>query len=269
MNRALPACLLLALLTVGTGAASEEAPDRPPLIRKQGRFFAWAQPKDWREGESMNGVNLESPDAERNAAFCVLFRSPGRSTPEAFARRVSMMLRVADFQLTRTNRIDGQPPGMVTSEVEFTFRDLVRGPRRGGAVVSIVQNMGQYDAYWQWYSTVPEKWESDRLWLPVIARSVQVTNPYELAGNNTILQPRNNPLDNSALIKSWEARSLSQDRISQATREGIMGYERVQSPTSGRYYEMPLETYNGARGGYLNPENPGEVLIKPDKSAVK
>ncbi|MDQ2977396.1 MAG: hypothetical protein M3R69_18540 [Acidobacteriota bacterium] len=53
---------------------------------------------------------------------------------------------------------------------------------------------------------------------------------------------------------------LSQDRIAKAQREGMMGYERMVSPTTGRYYNMPLETYDGTVGGYRNPNHPEEIL---------
>ena len=89
---------------------------------------------------------------------------------------------------------------------------------------------------------------------------MKVTNPELVAGTEMILVPRNNPLDNPALIKSWEAKGLSQDRISQATREGTMGYERLKSPASGRLYDLPLETYDSAKGGYHHPEDPSEIL---------
>ncbi len=247
-------------LALGSLTAAEEAGVRPVLIRKQGQCFSWALPKGWTDSESVNGVDINSPDRRQNAASCLLLRNPGRSTPEQFARRITQMLRLSDFKITKSTRLPDQVPNVVTAEIEFTCTDLVHGPRRGGATVAISQAYGQHGAFWQWYTTSPDRWEQDKLWLPAIARGVKVTNPTRIAGNDTIIQPRNNPLDNSSLIKSWEAKKLSQDRISQATREGTMGYERMKSPASGRLFEMPLETYDGAKGGYQNPEDPTEIL---------
>ena len=40
----------------------------------------------------------------------------------------------------------------------------------------------------------------------------------------------------------------------------MMGYERLVSPETGKYYNMPLETYDGTVGGYRNPDHPDEIL---------
>jgi hypothetical protein len=74
---------------------------------------------------------------------------------------------------------------------------------------------------------------------------------------------QNHPLDNSALIESWRQKGISEDRITQAWREGMMGYERTMDPITGKMHNMPIEAYNGAKGGYLNPEGPRELLVKP------
>lgn len=47
-----------------------------------------------------------------------------------------------------------------------------------------------------WAGTAAEDWERDRLWLAVLPRQVRIINPAGVAGNNTRLRPRNNPLDN-------------------------------------------------------------------------
>jgi hypothetical protein len=80
--------------------------------------------------------------------------------------------------------------------------------------------------------------------------------------NDQLLRPRNNPLDNSGLIESWRRKGVSEARISQAQREGMMGYERMRDPSTGRMYDMPLEAYDGAAGGYRNPVRPTELLVK-------
>ena len=251
--------VMLSLLVASCLAAADAA-SRPALIRKQGRYFSWAVPNGWRDSESTNGVDLNSPDGKRNAAFCMLLRNPGQSTPEQFAYRIAQLLQVRDFRISQVNRITGQPNGIVTAEMEFTYTDTRVGARCGSTTIAIAPGDGQYDAFWQWTCSTPETWAQDKLWLPVLARTVAVINTAGVAGNNTIIQPRNNPLDNSGLIKSWEAKNLSQDRISQARREATMGYERLKSPTTGQIYELPLETYDGTKGGYHNPERDSEIL---------
>jgi hypothetical protein len=59
---------------------------------------------------------------------------------------------------------------------------------------------------------------------------------------------------------------MSQDRIAKAQQEGIKGYERMVSPTTGQHYNMPLEAHDGTIGGYQKPNHPDEIL-KPTRPA--
>jgi hypothetical protein len=70
-------------------------------------------------------------------------------------------------------------------------------------------------------------------------------------------------MDHEALSGYWKEKGLSEDRIFQGQREGMMGYEEMESRETGRTYQMPLETYDATRGGYRNPDNPEELLEKP------
>jgi hypothetical protein len=87
-----------------------------------------------------------------------------------------------------------------------------------------------------------------------------MTNPVQVVGSGPTLTPRNQPLDNPALLEYWRQKGLSEYRISQAQREGTMGYERMKDSQTGRLYEMPLEAWDDAAGGYHNPQRPEEIL---------
>jgi len=89
---------------------------------------------------------------------------------------------------------------------------------------------------------------------------VTAIDPGNIAYQKQLIPVRNRPLDNSGLMESWERKNLSQDRISRAQRKGMMGYEPMVSPTTGRNYNMPLESYDGTVGGYRNPDHPDEIL---------
>ncbi|MCE9583842.1 MAG: hypothetical protein K8T20_15270 [Planctomycetes bacterium] len=75
--------------------------------------------------------------------------------------------------------------------------------------------------------------------------------------------PKNNPMDDSALKSYWKEKGLSEDRIAQGQREGMMGYEEMESRETGKTYQMPLETYDATKGGYHSPDNFDEILEKP------
>ena len=109
------------------------------------------------------------------------------------------------------------------------------------------------------------RWHDDRAYLMRVAQSAVITNAREVAGQDTVMLPKNIPHDYvyGSYNKAFEARGLSQDRISQARREATMGYELMESASTGRRYEMPLETYDGTIGGYRNPNRPNEILVRP------
>ncbi len=50
-----------------------------------------------------------------------------------------------------------------------------------------------------------------------------------------------------------------------AERSGAIALDRrprLEDPTTGQRYEMPLEAYDGTAGGYRNPKRPTELLRK-------
>lgn len=256
--------LALALLPLASPRAAE---GRPALETHQGRYFRWSAPAGWRHSESTNGVDLNSPDGKANAGFALLMRSPGRTTPVGFM--VTMLARVpgyADLRVVSRRALPDQPsgiPGTTWKVVEAELTFTVRGkPVRGAYTCGINAYYGTYDAVLRGYHAAVDAWPSAQLFLPEIARSVTITNPRQVAGNDQLIPAKNRPLDDSGLLESWRRKGLSQDRISQARREGTMGYERMKDPATGRIYEMPLETYDGTVGGYRNPARPDEILQK-------
>ena len=119
-----------------------------------------------------------------------------------------------------------------------------------------------YNAFMFGYQAPEAQFDQARLWLWRMARGIAVTNPRQVAGNDQIIPPRNQPLDNSGLIESWRQKGLSEARISQGRREATMGYEHMKDPVTGKIWDMPLETYDGTAGGYRNPQRPDEILRK-------
>jgi hypothetical protein len=236
--------------------------NRPPLLPQQGRYFSYLMPQGWKASESTNGLEMNSPDGKRQASFVLLLHNSGSSTPEQFLARFAGLMKLSNFRILDSKPVPSNQQGVSISQMEMSYSDPRLGTRHGGSNVAVSNAWGMHDAYQQLYSSTPEDWPQDMFWLPVITRSVRITNFTEVAGNNTLLRPQNNPLDNSGLIKSWQEKGLSQDRISQAWREGMMGYERLKSPTTGRIYELPLEHYDGSFGGYHNPDLPDEMLSR-------
>ena len=237
---------------------------RPPLAVHQGHYFRWAVPVGWTESESANGVTLTAPDELTSVSSALLLRSPGRTTPADFTVwMLGMVPGNSDLRVLATRDLPDQPSGFGApwKVQEIEMRYAANGnPVRATWTCGVVSVLGTFDAFILGYQASPADFDTAKLWLAPIARSVAITNPRQVAGNDSLLTPRNHPLDNSALLESWHQKGLAEDRISKAQREGTMGYERVKDPETGRVYEMPLESWDGAAGGYRNPQRPEEIL---------
>jgi hypothetical protein len=118
-----------------------------------------------------------------------------------------------------------------------------------------------YDASIVGYHSSAEQWPEAKFYLSDMARNINITNPRQVAGNDTLIPVRNNPLDNSGVIKSGRLRDESRDRISKGRRESTMGEERVKDPATGQIYTMPVDKYDPTVGGYRNPKRPNEILV--------
>ena len=237
---------------------------RPVLEVHQGNYFRWSAPQGWFMHETTNGVDLASPDGKTLVSSALLVGSYGRMTPRNF---LNMMLR----QINPTAKVVGSKPlpnqpglmGTFWKIEEFSVTANTKGaPVQMVITVGVSEAYGRYSATMTLYQAPVSSWQQDKTWLPAITQSIVVTNPRQLAGQDKVTLPRNNPLDNSGLIESWRRKGMSEDRISQARREGMMGYTRMEDPQTGRKYNMPLETYDGTVGGYRNPKRPTELLRK-------
>jgi hypothetical protein len=243
------------------------SPSRPVMQVEQGRLFRWVAPEGWTARESMAGVDLSSADGKAVVSSVVLMRQKGQTSPEKF---VTQMLRsvpgFAQVRVLKSSQLESQPsgfPGMpwrvAELQLEYTFQGT---PVRGTWTCGICDVLGYfYDAFIVSYQSPVETWDRDKTWLPAIALSIECTNAQSLAGNDTLLAPKNHPLENSGLLESWRRKGLSDDIISQARREGMMGYSRL-TDHDGNLYNMPLENYDGTVGGYRDPKRPSEILQK-------
>jgi hypothetical protein len=257
---------MFAALTVFAQATERPraiALDRPALKTQQGQYFRWAAPQGWSVKETSSGVDLFAPDGKTFVSSALLHGSFGRMTPRDFL--VMTMRQVnPSAQIERSSPLPSQPGIWGPWQLEdFLLTAVHKGtPVRMRATVGLSAGYGRFSATMSLYQAPTKNWDHDKLWLPAVAQSIVVTNARQVAGQDSVRLPRNNPLDNSGLIESWRQKRLSEDRISQGQREGTMGYTRLEDPNTGLRYEMPLEAYDGRVGGYRNPRSPTELLRK-------
>jgi len=222
-------------------------------------------PADWRATETGNGVDMISPDGKLAASSTLLTGSRGQTTPWEF-----LVLLLGNLGATDINKISAQDlpptpsgyPGInwKIQEFELTFTDSKGVPQHADMSCGILNAFGGYSVVMQMFSAAENEFDQARTWLPLLPQSVAAIDPGNIAYQKQLIPVRNHPLDNSGLMESWEQKNLSQDRISRAQRKGMMGYEPMVSPTIGRNYNMPLESYDGTVGGYRNPDHPDEIL---------
>jgi hypothetical protein len=134
-------------------------------------------------------------------------------------------------------------------------------PVTGVFKVGTANYYGMNDAMIVGYRAANPIFAQAQSFMPRIAKSIVLTNAAEASGNNTLIRPKNNPLDNSGLIQAGKNRDRVREHASEGWREGMMGTEPTIDPKTGKQYNTPLGNYNGARGGYVNPERPNELLV--------
>ncbi len=237
---------------------------RPTLEVHPGRYYRWAVPIGWTGSESATGVTLTAPDGLMQVSSALLLSSPGKMTPADFT--VWMLGQVPEnrsLQVIAKKDLPDQPSGLAApwKVQELEMRYAVNGvPVHAVWTTGIVDLNGTYDAYILGYQSVPIAFERAKLWLTSIAHSIALTSPVQGAGNDRLLIPTNRALDHPALLEAWREQGHSEDRILKAQRDGMMGYEQVKDPQTGHVFEMPLEAWDSAVGGYRNPLQPEEIL---------
>lgn len=250
----------------GAEAQAENAGfTRPVLAVQRGQFFTWAMPSGWKANETGNGVDMTSPNGKLAASAVLLTGNPGQSTPWEFLVKVMGALGDTDINQISARNLPPAASGYPginweIQEFELTFNDAKGVTQHADSTCGILNAYGGYSVVLQSFSAPDNEYEVAKTWLPLLPQSVAAIDPGKIAYQDQLIPVRNHPLDNSGLMESWEQKNLSQDRISKAQREGMMGYERMVSPTTGQHYNMPLETYDGTVGGYRNPDHPNEIL---------
>ena len=255
----------LTVVESSPASAPQHSFTRPQLVGHSGQYFRWETPAGWKCNETSNGVDMTSPDGKLLATSAVLFGSVGQTDPWDFLNRTLSAVAIRSLRRISTRDLPPQPSGYPgisyrIQAFEVTFTDPALGARHGECTVGVCNAFGSFSVAMQAYSTPPNRFEEGKTWLPLLPDSVRPIDPARIGNQNTLLMPRNHPLDNSSIMAGWQARRASQDRINQKQHETTMGYERMVSPIDGRHYNMPFENYDGTMGGYRDPADRTRIL---------
>jgi hypothetical protein len=234
------------------------------LQPQQGRYFKWSAPAGWRVSESNSGVTLTSPDGRYSAMLASLMRSRGNRTPKDFLQLV--FTDVPDYKNARIISIKNLPRqrmsyqvwNFIEAEVSFTDKGLpVVGLYKAG--VANYYNMN--DSLIVGFRAATKDYEQAKSFMPTIAKSIVLTNANDAFGNNTLVRPKNNPnTAHDSIIEAGQNKSKSQDKSMQKWSNAMRGSEPTYDPTTGQRYASQHSSWDAARGGYVNPNRPTELL---------
>jgi hypothetical protein len=236
---------------------------------RTGRVFRYAVPQGWSASESSNGVSVSSPDRSAGAFSIQLVNSRGSMTPAGF---VAMMQRL-DKTVSTARIVSVQPqpdiPGVggkpYKVAVVHTYFVSNGLPMEGEFTSAVSNGYGYWSGVMHGYQATPCLFARGKNLLASLSNSVTVINTSSLCMQDQTLRPRNHPFDEmyGSYQRAWHERQKVYDRLSQQQQEVTMGYEPMQDPWTAQTYNMPLNSYDPAAGGYRNPARPYEILVKP------
>lgn len=231
------------------------------LKRNQGQFFSAALPSDWRvTAETQNGIDISAPGDEAGVSFAYVTNIPGSGTTGEFRDFTLNSVGVGGVSILATQDLGSIQDALGTqwsteaTEFEGTFKgDAIRG------VITIAIGNTGYGSYAGMASIrVAKTGEWDRLAgvLAVIQDSVMMTSTSTPGSGATL--PANQPADDP-LTSSYEYRNQVNDKLSQDWQEATMGFDNVESPTTGEQYQAPLNSYDPT-----GPDGAGYYRSLPD-----
>jgi hypothetical protein len=234
------------------------------LQPQQGRYFKWTAPAGWRVSETNSGVTLTSPDGRYSASLAALMRSRGNRAPKDFLAFI--LKSVPDYRNARiisirnlpSQRTSYQTWNFIESEVSYTDRGL---PVTGIYKVGVANYYNMNDAMIVGFRAANQDYQQAKSFMPMIAKSIVLTNANTAFGNNTLISPKNNPnTAHDTIVKAGQYKNQVQDKSMQKWSNAMRGNEPTYDPATGQRYSSQHSTWDAARGGYVNPNRTTELL---------
>jgi hypothetical protein len=241
---------------------------RPALEHRQGRVFAYALPRGWRATESDNGIEIVAPDGITAVVASIVLGAAGSPSPEAYLRENLARVGQADARFVSVRPAQewpGPAPGFTWKGIEAEIESRQNGtPIHVRATSHVLQGAGQYSAIVTGAQSPAGEWDQVRDWLPRVRDSIRLTSGAIPGAGMAAALPRGIRHDEvyGRFNDAWTARQVPAADLSQARREGTMGYVRLVDPETDRVWELPLEAYDPTVGGWRNPVRPDLLLQK-------
>lgn len=243
-------------------------PRRPALEHRQGRVFACAVPQGWRVNESDNGIEIVAPDGVTAVVASIVLGAAGQPSPEAYLRQNLARVGQPDARFVSVQPAQDWPgptPDFTWKGIEAEIESRQNGrPIHIRATSHVLQGAGQYSAIVTGAQSPSGEWDAVKDWLPRVRDAIRLTNGAIPGASMAAALPRGIRHDDiyGRFNDAWTARQVPGADLSQARREGTMGYVRLIDPETDRVWELPLEAYDPTVGGYRNPVKPDLLLRK-------
>jgi len=246
-----------------------------PLVRLSGTYFETMAPKGWQiSEEGSNGVNFRNPagDAGVIVGYGDFGSDPQPMTIPRLFEAVTKPCFPGQqpcFSITKsyTKLAAVDAPDIIdglgrtwkarAEEFEATMVDA-QNSRVHGVLTGMVMGGRHITGLYGWFVITstrvsrPETWERNSAATAIIQDNLKIIKASEWSTSRIL--PRNNPLDSSTIMSSWEYKNRVDAELSGKRQEGIMGYETFHT-SSGDRVDVPLNSIPvGNNPLYYNPQ---------------
>lgn len=251
---------------------NDQTPSSENLQPYRGQVFGMLKPENWQVNETRSGIDIYEPSSAGllDVSGVTLVGAMGQTDPfQAADWAVTTMMGLQIQNVVGQQSLPAQT-GIGGEQWQRGLKEYIVS--KGGQSLHLLLSVGVQNGYGQFNLICVSMCSPASLWvkwsstLRRMAESFQILNLAAVGGvaEQSRNLPKNNPLDSSAIMSSWENKNRSEDRNSQHQQEATMGYQRGQSETTGQSYDMPLSSYDATAGGYRNPDKPEEILNTDD-----
>jgi len=237
----------------------------------QGNHYSAHIPRGWKVNETRNGIDILDPNYQGlvGSSHAILVGGFGQTSPSGFAQ---WSIQAMGGQITKVIR--DTPLPSITGALNIPWQRSLSEflvNYRGQTIhvmseTSIANGFGQFCAMNLMMMSPENMWSKTAPVLAEVAKSIKIVNASQMggvAGQGRVL-PRNNPIDDSAIMGAWENRQQSDARLNREWQEAIMGFENVTDHQRGQHFQLPYTYYDPTQHGYRNPNDPNEILY-PDQ----
>lgn len=255
--------------TTSQRSASELPPPSqgawPKTSIQQGRYFSFAAPAGWQVNETTNGVDVMNPDVSEGINFVGLEGTPGMSSPSEQIEKIGQALGLRNLRIAETRSRPSQH-GFDTAEFLFSFTDTRGRTCQGWAWSAVNNSYGRNNAYDEIAWATTSVWNRDAQFLVAAARLVSVTNPEQAFQRDQLVRlhvpvgPGSAGGFNHPNTFTPYSNQAAMDRIADRNARARRDDYPLEDPSTGRTYHGTSSNYDYVRGGWVNPQDPTQLL---------